>query len=173
MSKANILVVDDERFVAEMISERFQRSGFNTHAVTSGQAALDYIKTTVPDLVILDLLMPGMDGYEVCEILKKDPATKDIPVIIITARSVEPEHHKAIMQKADWHIAKPYYDKYLIEKVKEFIKKELGEDVPWHVSRFFPYYKMNDVSRTTVEKIEQAVEIGKKAGLKYVYAGNI
>ena len=60
-----------------------------------------------------------------------------------------------------------------LKDIAEFIKKELGEDVPWHVSRFFPYHKMNDVPSTPIEKIERAVEIGKKAGLKYVYAGNI
>ena len=60
-----------------------------------------------------------------------------------------------------------------LKAIAGFIKKELGEDVPWHVSRFFPYYKMNDVPSTPVEKIERAVEIGKKAGLKHVYAGNV
>jgi len=60
-----------------------------------------------------------------------------------------------------------------LKDIAEFIKKELGEDVPWHVSRFFPYYKMNNISRTPIEKVQQAVEIGKKVGLKYVYAGNI
>jgi len=60
-----------------------------------------------------------------------------------------------------------------LKDIAEFIKKELGEDVPWHVSRFFPYYKMNNISRTPIEKVQQSVEIGKKVGLKYVYAGNI
>jgi pyruvate formate lyase activating enzyme len=60
-----------------------------------------------------------------------------------------------------------------LKGIAEFIKKELGNDVPWHVSRFFPYYKMMDILPTPVEKILQAVEIGKKAGLRYVYAGNI
>jgi len=60
-----------------------------------------------------------------------------------------------------------------LKAIAEFIKKELGSDIPWHVSRFFPYYKMMDVPPTPVEKIHQAVEIGKEAGLKYVYAGNV
>ena len=60
-----------------------------------------------------------------------------------------------------------------LKQIAEFIKKELGDDTPWHVSRFFPYYKMNDVPPTPIEKIYQAVEIGKKAGLKYVYPGNV
>ena len=60
-----------------------------------------------------------------------------------------------------------------LKQIAEFIKKEVGADTPWHVSRFFPYYKMKDIPPTPVEKIYQAVEIGKKAGLKYVYAGNI
>jgi len=60
-----------------------------------------------------------------------------------------------------------------LKDIAEFIKNKLGDDVPWHVSRFFPHHKMLDVPSTPVEKINQAVEIGKKAGLKYVYAGNI
>lgn len=60
-----------------------------------------------------------------------------------------------------------------LKQIAEFIKKELGQDTPWHVSRFFPYYKMNDLPATPVEKIHQAVKIGKEAGLKYVYAGNV
>lgn len=60
-----------------------------------------------------------------------------------------------------------------LKQIAEFIKKELGNDVPWHVSRFFPYYRMKDVLPTPIEKVEQAVEIGKKAGLKHVYAGNV
>jgi len=60
-----------------------------------------------------------------------------------------------------------------LKQIAEFIKKELGDDTPWHVSRFFPYYKMKDVPPTPVEKVYQAAEIGKKAGLKYVYPGNV
>jgi pyruvate formate lyase activating enzyme len=60
-----------------------------------------------------------------------------------------------------------------LKQIAEFIKNELGEDTPWHVSRFFPYYKLDSIPPTSVEKVRQAVEIGKKAGLKYVYAGNV
>jgi pyruvate formate lyase activating enzyme len=60
-----------------------------------------------------------------------------------------------------------------LKQIAEFIKKELGDDTPWHVSRFFPYYKMKDVPPTPIEKIYEAVEIGKRAGLKYVYPGNV
>jgi len=60
-----------------------------------------------------------------------------------------------------------------LKQIAEFIKKELGDDTPWHVSRFFPYYKMKDAPPTPVEKIYEAVEIGKKAGLRYVYPGNV
>jgi len=60
-----------------------------------------------------------------------------------------------------------------LKQIADFIKNELGEDTPWHVSRFFPYYKMKDIPPTPVEKVYQAVEIGKSVGLKYVYAGNV
>jgi len=60
-----------------------------------------------------------------------------------------------------------------LKQIAEFIKNEVGDDTPWHVSRFFPYYKMKDVPPTPIEKVYEAVEIGKKAGLKYVYPGNV
>ena len=107
-SKATICVVDDEAVITELLSEGLRAHNFDALTATSGQQALDICKENNVDLMLLDIMMPGLDGYEVCEQLKSDPATKDITVIFVTGKN-EPEHHqKGFDLGAVDYITKPF-----------------------------------------------------------------
>ena len=118
-----ILIIDDERDLAEMISFRLEANGFEVSSALGGPSGIEKANTFKPDLIILDLMMPGMDGYEAAKRLKADVHTSKIPIIILTA-AVSPELEQRVrsISAADC-ITKPFEPKDLVEKVK----KALGE----------------------------------------------
>ncbi len=89
MSEKTILIAEDDSLMAELIEHRLKRDGHKTVVVEDGIAAVDEVKSLKPDAIILDGMLPGMDGFEVLRALKDDDATRDIPVIMLTARSLE------------------------------------------------------------------------------------
>ena len=123
MAKEKILIVDDDHDVVEILRSLLSYKGFTVVAVYDGASALSKVKEEKPDLVVLDIMMPGMDGYNVCETIKTDPETKNIPVIMLTAKDMFGDVEKALEKKADWYIAKPYDNRYLIDKINQFVKK--------------------------------------------------
>ena len=108
LSKAKICVVDDEVSLTEIISEGLQAHNFDTLTATSGQQAIDLCKEHDFDLMLLDITMPGLDGYEVCEHLKADPATKDITVIFVSGNDAPEDHEKGFNLGAIDYITKPF-----------------------------------------------------------------
>ena len=89
MSKQNIIIVEDEEDIQELLEYNLIKNGFNTTVCSSGEEALEAIAESVPDLALLDLMLPGIDGLEVCKRLKKSTVTNDLPIIMITARGEE------------------------------------------------------------------------------------
>ena len=85
--KKKILVVDDEKELTALVSLHMKMAGFEVLTANNGEKALDLSREETPDLIILDLMLPKIDGWQVCEQLRQDPATKDIPVIMLTARA--------------------------------------------------------------------------------------
>ncbi|MGB2706079.1 MAG: response regulator [Candidatus Omnitrophota bacterium] len=116
-----VLVVDDEPDVLKIVGFRLKSAGYEIKKASDGQEALDLIKKDRPDLVLLDLRMPVMDGYEVCRRIKSDENLKDIPVIFLTASSGATIKDKAYEYKADDYIIKPFEPEELLRKVKKFI----------------------------------------------------
>ena len=88
MGKKTILIVDDEPELVKALQIRFEEEGFRVITAYDGSNGLEKTRTEKPDLVILDIVMPVMDGYQVCETIKNDPATKNIPVVMLTAKSM-------------------------------------------------------------------------------------
>lgn len=86
MAQKKILVVDDDPHIGEVLSRIFQKAGYAVHCVLTGEEALTQVARDRPDLVILDVMMPGMDGWEVCKSIRDDPATSDIRIVMLTAR---------------------------------------------------------------------------------------
>jgi CheY-like chemotaxis protein len=119
-----ILVVDDENDVRELIKAGLDRTGYTTLTAASGAQALSICKTDKPDLILLDIAMPMMDGYQVCEKLKQDPQTKDIPVLFLTGKDLDP---RGIIERyedlgACGYIPKPSTLKGLLEKIGEILQ---------------------------------------------------
>ena len=106
MSK--ILIVDDEPAIVELLEEHLRSEGYDTEHAFSGEEALVVLERSTPDLVILDLMLPGMDGYEVCRLMQADSRLNHIPVIMLTARSAIPNRVLGYQRGADDYIVKPF-----------------------------------------------------------------
>ncbi|MEW6101251.1 MAG: response regulator [Candidatus Omnitrophota bacterium] len=116
-----ILIVDDETQLVELIKMRLEANGYEVISASDGEEGLMRSHTDKPDLIILDLMLPKIDGYKVCRMLKFDAKYKHIPIILFTARA---QHDVAEMSKevgADAYIAKPFDPPALLEKIKELI----------------------------------------------------
>jgi len=105
-----ILIIDDEPVVVTLLRNRVASRGFEVETATEGTAALEKAKTFRPDLILLDIAMPGMDGYEVCRRLKETPATRAIPVVIFTASQEAQLEEQARLAGASKLIRKPFVD---------------------------------------------------------------
>ncbi|GBE18184.1 MAG TPA: response regulator [Euryarchaeota archaeon] len=114
-----ILVVDDETDIRFVIGKMLEREGYGTIEADSGEQALEVLKDEEPDLILLDVMMPGLDGYETCMQIKSQEATKNIPIVMLTAKTAESDKIKALEEcGAQWHISKPIDRKKFIETVK-------------------------------------------------------
>ncbi|MCF7908243.1 MAG: response regulator [Candidatus Omnitrophica bacterium] len=114
-----ILVVDDEAALVEMLKMRLEASGYDVLFAYDGQEALDKAKKSNPDLIILDLMLPKVDGYKVCRMLKFDEKYKSIPIILFTARAQDSDKKMGQEVGADAYIVKPFEPKVLLDKIKE------------------------------------------------------
>ena len=127
MNKHNpvkILIVDDEPDSTILVQSILEHKGYKVATAYDGLSALDLIGSDRPDLILLDLLMPVMDGYEVCAKLKTEHATRAIPVIIFTAANNVSLTRKALAIGADDYVVKPFEINTLIEKIEAFTKKK-------------------------------------------------
>lgn len=117
-----ILIVDDEMSIVLPIQFLMLQQGYNVMVAERGEDALDLIYKYKPDLVLLDIMLPGIDGYEVCEILRLNPEYRDIKIIFLTAKGLEVEIAKGLALGADAYITKPYSNSELVAKVKELLE---------------------------------------------------
>jgi DNA-binding response OmpR family regulator len=118
-----ILIVDDEPDVVVPIQFLMEQQGYFVMVAERGEDALDLIYQYKPDLVILDILLPGIDGYEVCEIIRLDPSCRDVKIIFLTARDREVDIAKGLSLGADAYITKPFSNTELVAKVKELLEE--------------------------------------------------
>jgi len=121
MIDAQILVVDDEPDILSVLVYHLSRDGYRVTTAVNGQGALATAESDRPDLIILDLMLPGMDGYEVLQRLRSDERTQSIPVILLTARREEEERVKGFEVGADDYITKPFSPNKLINRVQEIL----------------------------------------------------
>ena len=120
MSK--VLVVDDSNTLREMISELLKENGLNIDVASNGVEALEKIQGNRPDLVVLDIVMPGMNGYELCRKIKADPKTQSVPVVMCSSKGEEFDRYWGMKQGADAYIAKPFHPKELVGTVKQLLR---------------------------------------------------
>jgi DNA-binding response OmpR family regulator len=121
MSKKKILVVDDEKDLVDTLIFRLEANDYATLAAYDGQEGLEKAKKEKPDLVILDLMLPKMDGYKVCGLLKSDARYAKMPILMFTARAQEADRKLAEEVGADAYVTKPFESQALMAKIKELI----------------------------------------------------
>lgn len=121
--KGTILVIDDEPDIIELVRYNVEREGFGVIAATDGREGLRIAKQHRPDLIILDVMMPGMDGLEVCRELRKDADTERTPVIMLTARAAESDRVVGLELGADDYITKPFPPREMVARVKAVLRR--------------------------------------------------
>lgn len=118
-----ILIVEDERDLSKTISFRLEANGYDVIAAYDGQDGLDKARSQKPDLIIMDLMLPKMDGYKACALLKSDARYSKIPVIIFTARAQDEDVKMGKEAGADAYITKPFEPNTLLSKIRELLKE--------------------------------------------------
>ncbi|HYX08782.1 MAG TPA: response regulator [Bacteroidales bacterium] len=122
-----ILIVDDEPGVVVPIQFLMEQQGYIVMVAERGEDALDLIYHYKPDLVILDIMLPGIDGYEVCEIVRLNPNYRDVKIMFLTAKGREVDIAKGLALGADVYLTKPFSNDELVAKVKEILEKTQAE----------------------------------------------
>lgn len=124
--KKKILLVDDEKDLVTAVSFRLTAEGYDVISALDGQSALDTAKREKPDLIILDLMLPKVNGYKVCGLLKADMRYSRIPIIMFTARVQEADKKMGEEAGADAYITKPFEAAALLARIKEFLGEDTG-----------------------------------------------
>lgn len=119
----SILIIEDEIDIADLVSFNLQRNGFDTKQAHDGITGLEQAFATQPDLILLDLMLPGMDGLNVHKRLRRDARTRDIPVIMLTAKSQTEDRIKGLENGADDYLTKPFSPKELVLRVQALLKR--------------------------------------------------
>lgn len=161
MAKEKILIVEDEKDIVELIKYNLEKENFKVQSANNGQKALDLVSKNQPNLILLDLMLPEIDGLEVCRKLKKDPKTSHIPIIMLTAKSAESDKIVGLELGADDYITKPFSVKELIARIKALLRRmnpeakqveiiKLGE-VSIDFSKYLVTQKGKSIELTTKE----------------------
>src|SRR5690348_17222771 len=124
-----ILAVDDERHIVRLVQVNLERQGYDVVTAFDGKEALEKVESESPDLIVLDVMMPYMDGFEVLQNLKKNPNTRDIPVIMLTAKAQDADVFRGWQSGVDCYLTKPFNPMELISFVRRIFKSlEEGPD---------------------------------------------
>jgi len=157
MANEMILVVDDEEDILELIRYNLEKEGYRTVATTSGEQALYEAKRTMPNLIILDLMLPGVDGLEVCKQLSSAEETRHIPILMVTAKSEESDIITGLEMGADDYITKPFSPKVLVARVRATLRRSRRNPLG---SGREPYIKIHDIQ---IDTTKHEVTIGGEA----------
>ena len=123
MPQPRILIIEDEKGLVQSLTWYFNREGYETTAVADGAEGLRKAQTLLPDLILLDLMLPGMSGLDVCRELRAGEKTRNIPIIIITARSEETDEVIGLSMGADDYVTKPFSNKVLLQRIKAILRR--------------------------------------------------
>ncbi|MBN2555758.1 MAG: response regulator transcription factor [Anaerolineales bacterium] len=123
MQEAQILVVDDDEIVAKTIERALRTGGFRVSVVNSGVEALQFARRNTPDLMVLDVLMPGMDGFEVCRQIREDPILTGLPILFLTAKGREDDRITGLRAGADDYLTKPFNLDELYLRVRAILRR--------------------------------------------------
>jgi phosphate regulon transcriptional regulator PhoB len=152
MAKEKILIVEDEKDIVEMVEYNLQKEGYIIFSVLNGEKAISLAKRERPDLVILDLMLPDIDGFEVCKRLKKNEITAQIPIIMLTAKSREADKVTGLELGADDYLTKPFSPRELTARIKAVLRR-------WEPSACHKTIKRGSI---VIDSIKHKVTVGGK-----------
>jgi phosphate regulon transcriptional regulator PhoB len=121
--KAKILIVEDEPDIAELVSYNLKKEGYETTCAADGEEALRLVRKSSFDLIVLDLMLPGIQGLDLCRIIRNDPATSRMPIIMLTAKAEESDRVLGLETGADDYLPKPFGTKELIARVRALLRR--------------------------------------------------
>mgnify|MGYP003588034121 CR=1 FL=1 len=150
MSSHSVLIVDDDKKIAELVQAYFEKDGFTTYLAHDGFKALEKIREQKPDIVVLDLMLPGLDGWEVCRRVRKD---SEIPILMLTARDEEPDRLTGLEMGADDYVAKPFSAREVVARAKAILRrtnKEAGKAGSVNIGNLFIDREKHTVSKNEV-----------------------
>jgi two-component system phosphate regulon response regulator PhoB len=151
VANETVLVVDDERDILELISYNLENEGYSVSTVETGEDALRMARETHPELIVLDLMLPGMNGIEVCKRLKQDAATRSIPVLMLTAKSAPNDVVNGLDIGADDYVTKPFSPSVLVARVRAVLRRARnGEPSRAHNTQLRVHDILIDISRHQV-----------------------
>lgn len=136
MSAIKILVCDDERHIVRLIQVNLERQGWTVVTAYDGKEGLEKVASEKPDLLVLDVMMPYMDGFEVLKTLRKDPSTERLPVIMLTAKAQDKDVFEGYHYGADMYLTKPFNPKELVSFVNRIVQGGNGDDAGKNSKRF-------------------------------------
>lgn len=149
---ATVLVVDDEKDLVELIRYHLEKEGLKCLEARDGETALQLARERIPDLIVLDLMLPGVDGLEVCRKLRKDPKTAGVAIIMLTAKAEEVDRIVGLEMGADDYMVKPFSPRELVARVKAVLRRGQSQDLP----------SVNHVGRLVVDEGKHQVSIAGK-----------
>jgi two-component system alkaline phosphatase synthesis response regulator PhoP len=127
MANEHVLAVEDEEDILELVRYNLEKEGYRVTGVVSGEEALRHARSRPPDLIVLDLMLPGMDGLTVCRELKQDAKTRDLPIIILTAKGEEADIVAGLELGADDYVTKPFSPRVLLARLRAVLRRRRTE----------------------------------------------
>ena len=127
MVRQSVLVVEDEEDIRELVSYNLLKEGYQVAGVASGEDALSAVESKMPDLILLDIMLPGLDGLRVCRKLKETPRFQSIPIIMLTAKGEEPDVVAGLNMGADDYVTKPFSPKVLLARIQAVLRRAEAE----------------------------------------------
>jgi DNA-binding response OmpR family regulator len=167
MVDVKILVAEDDRDIADLIAHFLHKQGWKAHVVGAGDEALAWARREPVDLVVLDVMLPGLSGLEVCRALRRDASTEAIPIIMVTARAEETDRIVGLDIGADDYMAKPFSPNELVARVRALMRRLKRAEAPATTLTFGPI--VMDLSRHTVEDGGRDVKLTAKEFLLLQY----
>ena len=130
MAKTKVLVVEDDRSLAEVLQYNLEQNGYEVYCAYDGQDGLNQARLQLPEIIVLDVMILVLDGLEVCKMLRANPSTNDIPIVMLTAKSEETDQLVGFSVGADDYVVKPFSVKILLQRIKTILRRqERGKNV--------------------------------------------
>ncbi|MBN2618014.1 MAG: response regulator [Spirochaetales bacterium] len=130
MAHEKILIIEDEKDILELIAFNLECSGYHVLKASNGEDGLVIAQAEIPDLVLLDVMMPGIDGFDVCRTLKQDPKTRKVPIIMLTARGEDTDIVSGLELGAEDYVTKPFSPKILVARIRTVLRRAKEETEP-------------------------------------------